>query len=180
MTGGLQCTAQVPEFREQFDGEHLAQIGHARCAATAAFETELNARSKGLFGHLRLASKRDVWPIIAQIAARFSAPRIALIAEAAHVVPPIGAQGLNMSLTDIRTLRDLARDAPQNLGAPDMLTQYHRVRYTDVLARVSGIAALNRISMTSLPALQHLRGFGIGLLHDVAPLRRLAMRAGLG
>jgi 2-octaprenyl-6-methoxyphenol hydroxylase len=75
----------------------------ARLAAlpVPAFEAEMTARSCRHPGPLTLASRRSVWPIISQIAARMSGPRTVLMAEAAHVVPPIGAQGLNMSLADL-------------------------------------------------------------------------------
>ena len=73
-------------------------------------------RSAGLYGPLSLASRRSVWPIISQVADRMSAERVALVAEAAHVVPPIGAQGLNMSLGDMRALLDLAVARPEGLG----------------------------------------------------------------
>jgi 2-octaprenyl-6-methoxyphenol hydroxylase len=74
---------------------------------TPEFEAEMTERSAHLFGPLTLVSRRTVWPIISQTAEALSAERVALVAEAAHVVPPIGAQGLNMSLADIRTLLDL-------------------------------------------------------------------------
>jgi len=72
----------------------------------AAFEHAMSERSCHLLGPLTLASKRSLWPIISQLATRFSAKRLALVAEAAHVVPPIGAQGLNMSLADLQSLLD--------------------------------------------------------------------------
>ena len=65
---------------------------------TAAFEEAMNVRSCQLYGPLTLASRRTTWPIISQLADRMYGERLALVAEAAHVVPPIGAQGLNMSL----------------------------------------------------------------------------------
>ncbi|MFV2034953.1 MAG: FAD-dependent monooxygenase, partial [Halocynthiibacter sp.] len=73
----------------------------------ADFEAEMNVRSCQILGPLTLVSRRSVWPIISQIAERMEAQRIALMAEAAHVVPPIGAQGLNMSLGDLRLLLEL-------------------------------------------------------------------------
>ncbi len=82
------------------------------------FEAEMFARSAGLFGPLTLVTRRSVWPIISQIADRFCAERTALLAEAAHVVPPIGAQGLNMSLADLACLLDLAKAAPEQARRP--------------------------------------------------------------
>lgn len=149
----------------------------------AAFEAELNARACGVLGTLSLASERRVWPIVSQVADRLDGPRAALIAEAAHVVPPIGAQGLNMSLRDVAALRDLvvaARDAGRDIGAPDLLRQYHRARHPDILARVVGVDALNRAAMAEAPGLRDLRRAGLRALHGFGPLRRTAMRLGLG
>ena len=149
----------------------------------AAFEAELNGRACGVLGTLRLASARRVWPIISQVADRLNGPRAALIAEAAHVVPPIGAQGLNMSLRDVAALRDLvvaARDAGRDIGAPDLLRRYHRARHADILARVAGVDALNRAAMAETPVLRDLRRAGLRALHGVRPLRKTAIRLGLG
>ena len=42
---------------------------------------------------------------------RNSPNRIALVGEAAHVVPPIGAQGLNMGLRDAADIADIVGQA---------------------------------------------------------------------
>lgn len=146
----------------------------------AAFEAEATTRSAGLYGALQLASPRQVWPIISQIADRMSAQRTALVAEAAHVVPPIGAQGLNMSLADMTCLLDLAQDAPNQIGSPDMLQRYERRRHPEVALRVRGVDMLNRMSMLGAPTLRDLRAKGIEALYSVTPLRHNLMRLGLG
>ncbi len=146
----------------------------------AAFEEEMNIRSAGIYGPLTLASRRSVWPIISQIAARMAAERTALMAEAAHVVPPIGAQGLNMSLADLGVLLDLARATPDRLGDRRMLESYHRRRWPDVKARVTGIDLLNRASMTGVQGLRDLRAGALNALYAAGPLRKTLMRAGLG
>lgn len=154
----------------------------ARLAALpeAAFEEAMNARSCRILGPLTLASRRTVWPIISQIADRMAGERTALLAEAAHVVPPIGAQGLNMSLADLRVLLDLAAKDPGDIGSARMLDAYHRARHWEVQARVAGIDMLNRASMMGAPALRNLRAAGLDALYSLAPLRRTMMRAGLG
>ncbi|QFS82279.1 UbiH/UbiF family hydroxylase [Roseivivax sp. THAF197b] len=145
-----------------------------------AFEAEMTDRSAGLYGPLKLASKRNLWPIITQGAERLTAQRLALVAEAAHVMPPIGAQGLNMSLRDLETLLDLAVAAPERLGDAAMLDAYEKKRAPDIRLRMSGISALNRASMQGLPTLQAARATGLGLLHDLAPMRKAVMELGLG
>ncbi|MDA7425913.1 UbiH/UbiF family hydroxylase [Thalassococcus lentus] len=145
-----------------------------------AFEAAMSERSCHLFGPLSLASRRTLWPIISQEAENLTGQRLALVAEAAHVVPPIGAQGLNMSLKDISTLLDLATARPEDLGSQSMLDQYARARRTDIRARVAGITALNRISMVSTPTLRDLRAKGLDALYSVKPLRKTLMQLGLG
>ena len=146
----------------------------------ANFTTAINARSCHILGPLTLASPRMVWPIISQIADSLTGERTALLAEAAHVMPPIGAQGLNMSLTDIATLLQLAKATPGALGSAEMLQAYEKARHRDIQTRVIGIDALNRASMLGAPALRDLRGAALNALYAVTPLRKALMRKGLG
>lgn len=145
-----------------------------------AFEAAMTERSCHVLGPLRLITRRSAWPIISQHAMRMTGQRTALMAEAAHVVPPIGAQGLNMSLADLSCLLDLARARPEGLGDATMLRSYHNRRHPDILARVSGIDMLNRASMLSAPPLRDLRMGALRTLHALPPLRHALMKTGLG
>jgi 2-octaprenyl-6-methoxyphenol hydroxylase len=102
------------------------------------------------------------------------------MAEAAHVMPPIGAQGLNMSLADLAALRDLALADPSSLGSVRMLDAYHNRRHRDIQLRVTGIDALNRASMMGAPVMRDLRAQALGALYSFAPVRKTLMKAGLG
>lgn len=144
------------------------------------FEAAMTERSCGLFGPLTLASKRTIWPIISQVADRFQSERLALVAEAAHVVPPIGAQGLNTSLGDLSLLLDLARANPEALGDRSMLDRYDRKRRSEVAMRVKGIDLLNRVSMAEAPLLRDARAMGLSALYGMAPVRKMLMQMGLG
>ena len=170
---GMPCSAIV--WMEH--GENIARLA---ALPVPAFEAEMLARSAGLNGPLTLVSRRSVWPIISQIADRFDGERTALMAEAAHVVPPIGAQGLNMSLADLRCLLDLAVANPADLGSAKMLTTYNRRRWPEVCARVTGIDLLNRASMLGAPSLRDLRAGALNALYSLAPVRKTLMKAGLG
>lgn len=184
-TGGPFTLVPLPDF----DGKPSSAIVWMEEATKAdalmalnetAFENAMNKRSCELYGPLKLASKRTIWPIIAQKADSLIAERLAVVAEAAHVVPPIGAQGLNMSLKDIATLLDLAIKHPEQLGDQQMLDAYQKARYGDVKLRVAGITALNRTSMASDQTLRDLRAKGIDLLHGIGPVRHGLMKLGLG
>lgn len=154
----------------------------ARLAAlpVRTFEAEMTARSAGVLGPLRLITRRSVWPIISQVADRMSGPRTVLMAEAAHVMPPIGAQGLNMSLADLTCLMDLATRHREDPGVPEVTDAYHRRRHWEVQARVTGIDLLNRASMAGTQPLRDLRAQALDLLYSAPPVRQTLMRAGLG
>ncbi len=157
--------------------ERGPEIARLAALPADAFHAEMNRRSAGVLGELSQATRLTVWPIISQIADSYTGPRTALIAEAAHVVPPIGAQGLNMSLADLTTLVDLSRTDP---GSPESLAAYARRRRPEAWARLMGIDALNRTSMAGARPLRDLRAAAIGTLYASGPVRRLLMRAGLG
>ncbi|HSF93869.1 MAG TPA: FAD-dependent oxidoreductase [Thermohalobaculum sp.] len=149
----------------------------------AALGAELTVETMGLFGPLEVVGKRALWPIIGQIAARLDGPRLALVAEAAHVIPPIGAQGLNMSLADIETLARLAEEARAkggDIGAPGLLAAYQRQRWPEMAARVAGIDLLNRAAQAEAQPLRDLRRAGLKAIYDTKPLRQAAMKWGLG
>lgn len=145
----------------------------------APFTEAMNTRACDVLGQLKLASPRAIWPIVSQLAARLDAPRLALMAEAAHVVPPIGAQGLNMSLSDLRTLRDLIAGTGDP-GDAAALARYHRARWPDMAAHVAGIDALNRAALTQTPALRDLRGVALKGIAGLGPLKQGLMRTGMG
>ncbi|MGB5863107.1 MAG: UbiH/UbiF family hydroxylase [Sulfitobacter sp.] len=170
---GLPCSAVV-----WMDDARVAQQRLEMDEET--FNEEASVRSCHHFGPLTLVGPRQAWPIITQHAERLTAERVALIAEAAHVMPPIGAQGLNMSLTDIATLLDLAQDRPGDLGDAKMLEAYHKARYGDITLRVRGIDLLNRASQAGSMLARDARAAGLSALYGAAPVRKMLMQMGLG
>ena len=156
------------------------EVSRLAAPPIAKFEAEMTARSSGILGPLTLVTRRSVWPIISQLADRLSGPRTILIAEAAHVVPPIGAQGLNMSLADLAALLELAATHRADPGAPAVTDAFHRARHLEVQARVPGIDLLNRASMAQTPALRDLRAKALEALYSSRPVRQVLMRTGLG
>jgi len=143
----------------------------------AALGNEMTLRACAVLGDMRPISPRRLWPVITQTAEALTARRVALIAEAAHVLPPIGAQGLNTSLQDVAALLDSLSHDP---GAPDGLNRYANARTRDVAARAAVIDLFNRVCQSDTPAVQALRLAGLRKVYDIAPLRRGVMRAGLG
>ncbi|MEP5729260.1 MAG: UbiH/UbiF family hydroxylase [Sulfitobacter sp.] len=184
-TGGPFTMVPLPDHNGQPSSAVVwmddSTATQARATAEVAdFEADMSERSCFLFGPLTLASPRNIWPIISQHAARMSEERVALIAEAAHVMPPIGAQGLNMSLKDTAALLKLAQANPDALGDSTMLEAYHKARHSDVLLRINGIDLLNRVSQASHPIARDMRAKGLDALYATPPLRKMLMQMGLG
>lgn len=150
-----------------------------RAALTdAALAEEIERQSHSLLGKIRIAGRRSVWPMAGLAATRLAGERVALVGEAAHVFPPIGAQGFNLTMRDIVALADAAAHAPDP-GATEVLDAYATARRLDVAARTATVDLLNRSLLSGFLPLQGARGLGLHLLDRVGPLRRLAMRQGL-
>lgn len=174
------------------DGRHMSSVVWMERADEAdrlaaldatAFAQALNARALDVLGRLEPVGPRAAWPIIGQIAEAMAARRTAVLAEAAHVIPPIGAQGLNMSLADLEDLAQraqAARQAGRDIGGTEMLQAFQRRRYPETMARVAGVDALNRAARAAARPLRDLRRLGLAAIGRVTPARRLAMRIGMG
>lgn len=145
-----------------------------------AFGAAVTERSTGVLGTLTPITPRRLWPVVTQRATALTAERTALIAEAAHVLPPIGAQGLNTSLHDVSALLEAAKANPGALGTRGFLDGYARKRARDIHARAKVIDLYNRLCRSDAPPAQALRSLGLKAVHDIAPVRQGIMRAGLG
>jgi 2-octaprenyl-6-methoxyphenol hydroxylase len=162
--------------------EEPAKAGRLAGLDDQTFLSELAARLHGLLGSLGDVSPRAIYPLAGLDAARMGQNRVALTGESAHVIPPIGAQGLNLGLRDAAALAECvsnARVQGRDIGGPETLEAYHAARAGDVLTRTVSVDLLNRSLLTDFLPAQALRGLGLHLLANVAPLRRLAMRGGL-
>ncbi|MBV0912483.1 FAD-dependent monooxygenase [Anianabacter salinae] len=171
--GGVPCSAVV----WMNDGPRAVALA---AMAPGALGKEASLRSCHLFGALTPASEVRVWPVVTQVADALVAERVALVAEAAHVLPPIGAQGLNTSLHDVAALLALAEAHRGDPGSASVLASYARERRRDIVVRARVIDAFNRICRSGEAPIQALRALGLRGVHDVAPVRRAVMRAGLG
>ena len=145
------------------------------------FNRELTERSCGVLGQLEVAGQLTHWPVIGQLAHRLTGQRTVILAEAAHVVPPIGAQGLNMSLADIQTLHDLVRSDSgiRDPGSSAVLDRFSRRRWPDIAARVAAVEMLNRASIAGHPVVTGLRLKALEALQQSPAMRKPLMRAGL-
>lgn len=147
-----------------------------------ALSREVERRSHSILGKIHVEAGRGLFPLAVETATTFAATRVALVGEAAHVIPPIGAQGLNLGLRDAATVAELAvaaRRAGEDIGAPSLLSRYDALRRADVRSRTFAVDLLNRTLLSSFLPLHGARGFGLYLLDRVGPLRRALMREGV-
>ena len=147
-----------------------------------ALADEIERAAHSILGKIVLEPGRGLFPLSAATARTFAANRIALVGEAAHVIPPIGAQGLNLGLRDAATIGELAAEAQRDgddVGNAVLLAAYDKKRRTDVGSRTLAIDLLNRTLLTDFLPVQGMRGIGLYMLDRIGPLRRAAMREGI-
>jgi 2-octaprenyl-6-methoxyphenol hydroxylase len=147
-----------------------------------ALSVAAEKRSHSIFGRVHVEPGRHMFPLSIERPYRYADRRIALVGEAAHVVPPIGAQGLNLGLRDamdIAAIVGKATAAGEDPGAPQILTRYAAARRADILSRTFVIDIANRSLLSEFLPMQSLRATGMHMIGAIGPLRRLAMREGL-
>lgn len=158
------------------EAERLAALPDSDLSA----EVERGAHS--ILGRMEVEPGRGVFRLGVETARRFAANRVALIGEAAHVFPPIGAQGLNLGLRDAAIISELAVETIRqggDAGAHEALMRYDRLRRADVTTRTLAVDILNRSLLSEFLPSQLMRGLGLYMLNRIAPLRRAVMREGV-
>lgn len=147
------------------------------------FEQALQDMTQNILGEITLEHGPESWPLKGVLSRKLVAHRLVLIAEAAHALHPIGAQGLNLSLRDIRALTDLLikqKELGLDLGDLTMLKKYKSLRRNDIFTRFAGVTGLNELTSKKSKRLQRVRQSGLKLLGKSEFLRRQAMKIGLG
>jgi 2-octaprenyl-6-methoxyphenol hydroxylase len=163
-------------------------MGHEEARRRAALDDEALAReierqAHALLGAIRIQGERGFFPMVRQTVPKIVGERLALVGDAAHVLPPIGAQGLNLGLRDVAAIIAGAVEAcadGRDIGGPQTLAAYESARRADVILRTGAVDGLNRSLLTRFAPIDVARGAGLAALSAVGPLRRLVMRAGLG
>ena len=132
-----------------------------------------------MLGRVTVDSGRQIYPLSAATPWRFAHNRVALVGEAAHVFPPIGAQGLNLGIRDVADLLEVASENRADPGAIKALATYDIKRRPDILARSSAVNLLNMTLLSNMLPAQMARSAGLDVLRAFAPLRAFFMREGL-
>ena len=143
----------------------------------AALAIEIERQARSLLGAMRIDGERGIFPLARQSVGRLVATRLALVGDAAHAFPPIGAQGLNLGLRDVKAL--VAATNGDDPGAEGALEAYANSRAADVLFRTAAVAALNRSLLADCAPVDLVRSLGLAALGAIPPLKKLAMREGI-
>ncbi len=149
----------------------------------AAFAAELQARAGEWLGRVWEIGPRFTYPLQLRHAKRYVGQRVALIADAAHVIHPIAGQGLNLGMRDIALLSELLVDQRRlglDLGDPMLLRRYERARRMDNIAFSATTDILDRLFSNDIPPIALARRVGLGAVNRVPPLRRFFMRRAMG
>ena len=149
----------------------------------AALALEAERRAHSILGRMEIDGARGSFPLSIETAQVLAAKRIVLVGEAGHVLPPIGAQGLNLAIRDAATIAEIVADARrtgEDIGGPGVLNAYEERRRTDVRSRAFAVEWMNRSLLTDFLPVHAARGFGLELASRFGFLRRALMREGLG
>lgn len=142
----------------------------------------IHQRSQRLFGTVTLASPSFVFPLSTLTVDPAGRDGVALVGEAAHAFPPIGAQGLNLGLRDVADL--LAAANAVDRRAPDWgiaaSADYAARRSGDLARTGSMVDMLFRSLLADMLPSQALRAGSFWALRLLPPLRRQAFAIGMG
>ncbi len=163
--------------------EHCAERDSALHYSQDVFDAALTARFPDQYGWVRQYGQRYAYPLSLQHAHDYTAPRVALVADAAHGIHPIAGQGLNLGFRDLAALCDIlieARDDHRDLGGVDVLQAYDRARRADNMAMAGATDGLNKLFSTGLTPLPVLRKTGLKIVAHIPAVKRFFMHQAMG
>ncbi|WP_296036698.1 UbiH/UbiF family hydroxylase [uncultured Agrobacterium sp.] len=144
-----------------------------------ALSARVEERMQSMLGTVSVEEGTQTWPLSSMTARSFGKGRVALVGEAGHGFPPIGAQGLNLSLRDIIVLTDMLGTLTGGVIPADAGATFDRRRRADVFSRTLSVDLLNRSLLSGMLPMQMARAAGLHVLGNVGPLRGLVMREGI-
>jgi 2-octaprenyl-6-methoxyphenol hydroxylase len=163
--------------------ERAALAPHLMALPEAEFAAELARRFGDFLGAVRPVGRRWSYPLALMLAERYTADRLALVGDAAHLIHPIAGQGLNLGIRDVAALAELVVDRRRlglDVGAADLLDLYERQRRLDNLALAAVTDGLNRLFSNDIGPVKLARDLGLAAVDRLPPLKRFFMRHAMG
>lgn len=145
-------------------------------------ERLVEEKMQSMHGKVRFSTTPQQFPLSGMIASSFADNRVAIVGDAAHVFPPIGAQGFNLGLRDVREISTIASKAllrDEDPGNAKVMDKFNASRLRDVTTRTGAVDMLNRSLLTDFLPVQAVRGLGLFALANIPVLRKFAMRQGM-
>ena len=142
----------------------------------------ITKRTGNILGDCKVQSEVSNFPIISQTSNSLTSERVILLAETAHVLPPIGAQGLNTSIHDIKKLYHLIEKRLLNneeIGNYKFLKDYEKSRKNQIFSRMLSVHLLNKLSISNKEVISNIRKFGLSFLNGNKISKKIAMKFGM-
>ena len=139
-----------------------------------AFLAELQACFGWRLGRFTAVGPRHAYPLALTQAASESAPRTAIIGNAAQGLHPIAGQGFNLGLRDAATLAEVLAEAGADPGGPEVLARFAEWRHTDRKALIAFTDGLVRLFASPFAPVRVARGLGL-VLFDLSPTAKTAL-----
>lgn len=180
LPGGPFAILPLTEQRASLVWTETTRRGEAlRDASDVAFHAHLMRRFGDFLQDVTVQGPRFVYPLSLSLAERMTAPRIALIGDAAHAVHPVAGQGLNMGLKDVAALAEVLTDAVrlgEDIGSEIVLDRYARWRRFDTMALAAGFDGFVRLFSSDVAPVRLARDLGMAVVNRVPALRRAFMQ----
>lgn len=147
------------------------------------FQEELELRFGDFLGSIEVVGPRFAYPLSLQYAERYTAERLALVADSAHGMHPIAGQGLNMGLRDVAALAEVlveARRAGQDIGSALVLERYARWRGFDNALMLGVTDALVKLFSNAIEPVQIARDIGLAAVNQMPRLKSFFMQHAMG
>lgn len=142
------------------------------------FDEAVEIQAQSIHGRMSADTDRVVIPLRGLLAERFAGHRTMLVGEAAHVFPPIGAQGLNLGLRDVATLARIV-GRMGDPGSEAATRSYQAGRQRDIQSRTYAVDLVNRSLLSAFLPVHLLRSSGLAVASAIPALRRIMMHSGL-
>lgn len=138
---------------------------------------EIEEQMHSILGKTEIISAVQSFPLSGMTADTMASNRVFLVGDAAHVLPPIGAQGFNLGIRDIRALDKLIGASIDNPAL--MAERYNQQRKSDVRARTISVDLFNRSLLSDFLPVQAMRSGSLAALNQWSSVRKLMMREGV-